>query len=350
MKLSGAAGVTVVLMVSAVLLFRGQTIRWLPLAAPVMALVVTTVSAFAWSYLKRGPDPATALPRLSQSLSPEMADEVLRDPGLMSHLGGQRREMTVMFTDIAGFTEMSETMDVEKLTELLNYYLEEMSAVVLAGRAYARQVHRRRDHELLERHPLPQPDHAALACRAALDMQRKEREIQPELRRRGAERFMTRIGINTGPMAVGNIGSSRKFNYTVLGDSVNLGSRLEGANKLYGSGVCMAQTTADLVKDRFLLRQLDFLKVKGRRKPMAVYELLGEGFDDADLRSRAERYETALRCYTQQKWDDAEAHLRGLLADFPDDAPAAALLARVAQLREDPPRADWDGVYVAKDK
>lgn len=348
-KLVAAVLVTAVLVGIAVLLFRGRTIRWLPLASPLMALLLATVSAFAWSYLTEDRARQLLFKALSQNLSPEMAARVLDDPGFLNRLGGDRREMTVMFTDIAGFTDLSETMEVERLTELMNFYLEEMSSVVLQGRAYLDKYIG--DAIMSFWNGVPdQPDHAVLACRTALELRDRERAIQPELRRRGAERLLTRIGINTGPMSLGNMGSSRKFAFTVLGDSVNLGSRLEGANKLYGSQILVAQTTADRVKDRFLLRRLDLLQVKGSKRPMPVYELMAAGPGDADLRRRVERYEAALAHYQRQAWEQAEAALAELLAEFPEDAPAAALLKRVDKLRHEPPAADWDGVYVAKDK
>jgi adenylate cyclase len=314
-----------------------------------IALLLATVSAFAWSYLTEDRARQLLFKALSQNLSPEMAARVLNDPEFLNRLGGDRREMTVMFTDIAGFTDLSETMEVEKLTELMNFYLEEMSSVVLQGRAYLDKYIG--DAIMSFWNGIPdQPDHAVLACRTALELRDREQGIQPELRRRGAERLLTRIGINTGPMSLGNMGSSRKFAFTVLGDSVNLGSRLEGANKLYGSQVLIAQTTADRVRGQFVLRQLDLLRVKGKKKPMAVYELMAEGPGDPALRKRVERYEAALAHYQRQEWDRAEAVWGDLLSEFPDDAPSGAMLKRVDKLRHEPPAADWDGVFVAKDK
>jgi adenylate cyclase len=345
-KLLLAAAAAVLLLLVAVTLFRGRTIRWLPAAVPFLAIVMSTIASFAWSYLTEGRQRQFFFRALSQYLSPDVAAVVERTGELS--LSGERRELTVMFTDIQGFTDLSEALE-EKITDVLNFYLGEMSAIVY------------RSSGTLDKYigdaimsfwnaPVAQPDHAERACRTALAMKQREREIQPQLAALGAKGMLTRVGLHTGPMTFGNMGSPQKFNYTVIGDAVNLGSRLEGANKLYGSEILISQTTADLVKGQFVFRQLDRLRVKGKKKPMAVYELMAEGQPQDGLLPRVERYERALRCYFEQKWDDAEAELNRLLADFPADLPAQALLKRVSKLRHDPPPPDWDGVYVAKDK
>lgn len=349
-KLALAAVVLGALIGTAAALFVGHEIRWLPLAAPLLAFLLATVGAFAWSYLAEGRQRRLVLKALSQYVSPQVAAEIDRDPGALK-LGGERREMSVMFTDIQGFTDLSERLDEHTLTTLLNYYLDEMSSLVFANNG---TLDKYIGDAIMSfwNAPLHQPDHAVLACRAALAMERREREIQPRLNELGASGLLTRIGINTGPMVFGNMGSSQKFNYSVLGDAVNLASRLEGANKFYGSRILIAQPTADQVKGQFLLRQLDLLRVKGKLKPMAVYELLAELNGEADpaLVLRQTEYEAAFAHYQQQQWSEATERLTKLREGFPDDRPAAALMERVAYLSEHPPGSDWDGVYVAKGK
>jgi adenylate cyclase len=349
-KLALASLVLAALIGSAAALFVGHTIHWLPLAGPLLAFLLATVGAFAWSYLSEGRQRRLVLKALSQYVSPQVAAEIDRDPGALK-LGGERREMSVMFTDIQGFTDLSERLDEHALTKLLNFYLDEMSSLVFANNG---TLDKYIGDAIMSfwNAPLHQPDHAALACRAALAMERREREIQAQLTEMGAAGLLTRIGINTGPMVFGNMGSSQKFNYSVLGDAVNLASRLEGANKFYGSRILIAQPTADQVKGQFLLRQLDLLRVKGKLKPMAVYELLAElnGAPDPDLLFRKTEYEAAFGHYQQQQWPEATARLSKLHERFPNDGPAAALMQRVTHLSEHPPEPGWDGVYVAKGK
>jgi adenylate cyclase len=245
---------------------------------------------------------------------------------------------------------MTESMQVEDLTRMINYYFREMSDVILKVDG---TVDKYIGDAIMSfwNAPVEQPEHAILACRAALGMQQREREIRPELEKLGARDLLTRIGLNSGTMAVGNMGSERKLNYTVLGDSVNFASRLEGANKFYGTQILMAESTANLVRGHVVMRQVDVLRVKGKRQPMAVFELMGDGAAAADaMKLLAERYGRAFDLYRRQQWDAAEAELTALLAEHPNDGPATTLMARIAKFREEPPPADWDGVYEAKDK
>jgi adenylate cyclase len=188
-------------------------------------------------------------------------------------------------------------------------------------------------------------------------MAARERELHAEFAALATKRIFTRIGINTTSAAVGFVGSEHLFNFTALGDGINLASRLEGANKMYHSQIMLSETTATLVRDRFLLRKLDVLRVKGKKQPMPVYELLAErpptaatGTATADLEAKIRAYEDALAAYQAQKWDAAEQKLLELCARFGEDGPAQALLDREKDFRAHPPAADWDGVYVSTTK
>jgi adenylate cyclase len=349
LKLTAVVALVVALWAVAVLLFRGRTIYFLPLPAPYFGVALSAGPALAYSYFTEGRQRRFISRAFALSTSPVIAEALERNPKLLN-LGGERREITVMFTDLAGFTDLSETMEVVKLAEVINRYMEAMSEVIVAQDGYVDKYIGDAIMAFWNGLGVDQPDHAARACRAALGIKRREVEIAAELQKLVPAKILTRIGVNTGPMAVGNLGSSRKLAYTVLGDAVNLGARLEPANKIYGSEVLVSQTTAEQVTGQFVMRQLDLLRVKGKQRPMAVYELMGEGEPDALLALRVRLYEEGLSLYRAQRWDAAEGVLLDLLRQFPSDAPAQALLARVGKLRHEPPAPDWDGVYVAKEK
>jgi adenylate cyclase len=346
LKLLFAALAAASLLAMAGALFSGQTIYWLRLAAPLTAVLLVTVGGLAWSYVTEDRLRRQVLRQLAGYVSPAVAARVADDPRM---LAPEKRDMTVMFTDIAGFTNISESLPSGRLAEMMNFYLGEMAGIILAQDG---TIDKFIGDAVMSfwNAPLDQPDHATAACRAALAIVDRERQIQAELARLCGAPVLTRIGINSGSMTVGDMGSQKKFNFTVLGDAVNLGSRLEGANKFYGSRIILSQSTAELVRGKFLVRQLDVLCVSGKKQPIAVFELLAEGEGSAALHRRAMEHEAAFAHYRAQRWDEAGDRLRALLADAPDDAPAAALLNRVTQLRADPPPADWDGVYVAKTK
>jgi len=333
-------------------LFIHPSIRWLSPVMPAAALLIATLIAFTWAYITEDKQRRFMLKALSKVVSPAIAQELAQNPEKLV-LGTTRTQLTLLFTDVANFTDMSEAMDVEKLGVFMNRYLGHMSDQVLAH------------HGTLDKYigdaimcfwnaPLPQPDHALHACRAALAMKAKEREIQPELRALGAASVFTRIGINTTPTIVGFVGSDHLFNYTALGDGVNLASRLEGANKIYGSEILLAESTAALVQDYFLLRKLDILRVKGKKQPMAVYELLAEKSPADPAREKltilAQTYETAFGYYQRQQWTEAEHTLQPLTDSATPDAPARALLKRIDHLRKNPPPLNWDGIYDAQEK
>jgi adenylate cyclase len=182
-------------------------------------------------------------------------------------------------------------------------------------------------------------------------MIQREKHLLAELASFTPRRIFTRIGINTASVAVGFIGSEHLFNYTALGDGVNLASRLEGANKLYGSQILLSEPTALLIRDAFYLRQLDILRVKGKTQPMPIYELLAEKkAPDAELEDRIRGYQTTFDAYQNQNWDRAEQLLLELSSRFGEDAPLAALLSRVRNYRKHPPPSPWDGVYISTSK
>jgi adenylate cyclase len=347
-KVLGGVGGVAVVWVTTGGLFLGSNMRWMPPAASSIAATLSAFVGLSYSYLTELRQRRFILKAFGQIVSKEVADEIAKDPRKLE-LGGQRREMSVMFTDLANFTSLTETLKDEKLTKVLQFYLEEMSGLVLG-------VNGTLDKYIGDaimafwNAPLDQPDHALRACRAAIEMRRREAAIQPKLREMAAMDVYSRIGINSGPMFVGNLGSSFKFSYTVIGDAVNLASRLEGANKMYGTRIILSEPTALLVRDRMRTRRLDLLRVQGKRQPMGVYELICEDLPGAAREECVRGYEGALSLYQTRRFDEAAGILAALLRAFPEDRPTATLLSRIEEFRDHPPGPDWDGVYVAKGK
>ncbi len=266
-------------------------------------------------------------------VNPEIAELIAREPGRL-RLGGERRAVTVLFSDIRGFTGMAERLPPETLGELLNQYLEAMTDVVFTHGG------------LLDKYigdavmafwgaPADAPDHAIRCCHAALDMRVELERLNVGWHEAGLPQIGIRIGINTGDAIVGNFGSSRRFSYTAVGDDVNLASRLETLNGTYGTGILISAWTRRAIGDEFLCREVDHTRVKGRAERVTVYELLGRRRDDVDGRlARAVAvYEEALDAYRREALTEAETRLEGLAAADPDDRVVALLLARCREGR-----------------
>lgn len=327
--------------------FHATPIRWIPPALPLLATLLSLIAGLGWTYLVEDRQRRFILRALSQYVSPAVAEELSRR-GEIS-LGGTRREMTVLFSDIAGFSDIAESLSVEQLEAFMNRCLTEMSNAVLATDGTLDKYIGDAVMSFWNA-PLSQPDHAQRACRTALAIVRRERELRADFHRSGLPAFHARIGINSGTVVVGNMGSTNKMNYTVMGDAVNLASRLEGANKLFGSQILVGQRTFELTTADFLFRQVDLLRVKGKSRPVAVYELIAEGAGEPAQVKLCGAFEHARTLYQSQRWDDAESAILAVLADFPDDGPSLGLLERIRHLRQHPPEPGWDGVHVAQAK
>lgn len=289
------------------------------------------------------------LETLSLYLPVKLVAQVLGGSGRLQ-LGGVKREVTVYFADLAGFTPISERLSPEELVALLNEYLTLMTDCIEATEG---TVDKYIGDAVMAfwGAPVSQSDHAARACETALRQIDAIRPLQQRMLDQGRPPIAFRIGIHSGDVVVGNMGSSRRFNYTVMGDGVNLASRLEGANKNYGTTVLLSEETFRRVSDRFVCRKLDLLQVKGRKQAVAVYELVGRSGQVPAARCQAiEAFHDGLAAYLRRDWDHAEARFQTALAVAPGDAAARAFLSRVAAMRQSPPPADWDGVYEMKTK
>ncbi len=276
-------------------------------------------------------------------VAPEVVDLLVRDPSAIE-LGGERREATVFFCDLAGFTDLSEQVSPEQLLDIVNGYLQETSDCLLAHGAYIDKYIGDAVMAVFGV-PLAQPDHALAACRGALATQRLLAARNDHLARTYGRTLGLRIGINTGEMIVGNMGSHRKRNYTVLGDCVNLASRLEGANKEFGTGILVGENTANLVRDTLILRPLSALRVKGKKTAVPVYELIGE----RDAVSAAQQrflaaYTRAHALYTTRDFSEAARAFSEAAALAPQDRMTALLLDESRRFAQQPPPPDWQPV------
>jgi adenylate cyclase len=266
-----------------------------------------------------------------------------------AHLQGEKRELTVHFSDIEGFTTISESIPPEELVELLAEYLGEMSRIIAEEKG---TVDKYIGDAVMAFWGAPQPvaDHAHCAARAALRCQKRLAELETKWQAEGKPIFRARIGLNSGEMIVGNMGSAERLNYTVIGDAVNLASRLEGVNKYYGTRIIIGEKTQKLIADTYATRLLDFVAVKGKSEAIGIYELVGEkdAIDEETARFIA-YYESAVGHYRNRQWDAAEQEFRAAIRLRPDEA-AEMMLQRVAEFRRESPPADWNGVYVMRSK
>ena len=266
------------------------------------------------------------------------------------HLGGARRHMSVLFSDLRGFTTLSEGLSPERLVEVLNRYLHAMTDIVFE------------EEGVLDKYigdavmafwnaPLDQTDHATRAVRTALKMRTRLQEMND----RGAfpDGIVLRVGIgvNTGDMVVGNIGGERRYDYTVIGDSVNLASRVEGLNKEYTTEVIITAATKQALAEGFCCRLLDRVAVKGKSEPVTIYEVAGYTRDmSAEQLACLKGYEEALKAYFEQRFDDAARLCEDLEKRFPADGPTQTLLTRARAYQQHPPTATWNGAWVMTKK
>jgi adenylate cyclase len=286
---------------------------------------------------------------MERYLSPAIGRWVLEDPRRLT-LGGELREMTVLFTDLREFTTLSHDLPPETLVALLNRYRSIMSDVVFAHDGVIVQF-AGDAIEAFWNAPMAQPDHARRACRAALGMTAALQALRPEFEARGWEGLDIGIGINTGRMVVGNFGSRRRLEYAVVGDPVNVAARLEGLTKVYGVRVIAGDDTRAAAGDAFVWRFLDLVAVKGRREPLRVWEVAGPADHvDAENQLRLERYQESVDLYRTRRFAEAERLLAALAVDMPGDGPVELYLERSRAARLTPPPDDWDGVHIARIK
>jgi class 3 adenylate cyclase len=280
----------------------------------------------------------------SRYLSPVVVNEIIQDPSKLN-LGGEKREMTVLFTDIQDFSTITEHLEPARLVGLLNLYLSTMSSIITENLG---TIDKYVGDAIIAFFgaPLRHEDHAVLACRSALQMKRAEKELNKNITEKQLSPLplFTRIGINTGSMVVGNMGSENKLNYTVMGAAVNLASRLEGVNKLYRTGgILISEYTMNDIGDEFICRGLDRVRVVGISSPVRIYEITGfkDGASAADM-EKAAAWEEAMAFFEGRQYEKAKDIFSSLAGA--EDETAKLYAGRCREFIAAPPPGDWDGV------
>lgn len=314
-----------------------------PMAAPMLTVAGLYALNTAYGFFATTRSKRQMTKLFGQYVPPELAAEMSLDPAHYT-MEGQSREMSVLFSDIRGFTDFSENLPPADLAAVLNAYLSTMTRIVQQQRG---TIDKYIGDAIMAfwNAPVDLSDHASRAVQTALDMQAALPQLNQEFAARNWPVVKIGVGVNTGRMSVGNMGSEFRQSYTVMGDAVNLGSRLEGITKQYGVGILVTQPTVEADPQHAFMK-IDEVRVKGKALPVAIYEPLGAvaGLPDA-LKADAAAFEAAFARYQAQDWNAAEVALDSLNARAPRTL-YTIYLERIAHFRTAPPPADWDGVFV----
>ncbi len=322
---------------------------WMLNVLPTLQAFATFLGVTIHGYLTEGREKRQIRKAFQFYLTKSVVDEMLKDTDKLK-LGGEKRTCSVLFSDIRGFTTISERLSPEQLVYLLNAYLTPMTNIVFK---YDGTLDKYMGDAVMAIFgaPIAHKDHALRACETALDMMDELHVLQEQWREEGLPEIDIGIGVNTGPMSVGNMGSEVRFDYTVMGDNVNLGSRLEGINKQYGSNIIISSYTYDEVKEHLYAREIDSVRVKGKREPVVIYELLGRGEPQGQEAEAMQSFAQGITHYKDQDWEQAIALFSAVRDELkPNDFASNMYVQRCEAMRENPPGAGWDGVFTMTTK
>jgi adenylate cyclase len=323
--------------------------RWLSFVIPAGTLAANYAAITSFRMIFEEREKRKIRKSFAQYLSPGVIALIQKDPQKYIHPGGEMKDLTVMFSDIRGFTTISEGLTPDELVRLLNEYLGAMTDIIFAS------------YGTLDKYigdaimafwgsPYPQTDHAFRGCSCALQMSRGLATLNVKWKQEERPPIAIGIGLNTGPVNVGNMGSEKRLAWTVMGDNVNLASRLEGITKQYQVQIVISEGTYRQVANQFVCRELDKIKAKGKNQPVNIYELLDVAAEKWKYESLLTRFDSAMAAYRSQNWREAAAQFGQLLSAFPEDGPTQVFLQRALEYLENAPEPDWDGVYVMKSK
>jgi adenylate cyclase len=321
---------------------------WVYMGMPYIQITGLFMAVTLYKYFTEEREKKKVKGAFQHYLSPDVMHQVLDNPDKLK-LGGERRECTVFFSDVRGFTTISEALTPEKLVELMNDYLSPMTDIIL------------RSGGVLDKYigdaimafwgaPLDRPDQADVAAKSVLKMMENLEEIRRVFPTKGFPVIDIGCGINTGMMSVGNMGSSERFAYTVMGDAVNLGARLESITKEYGVRSIMSEFAVAKLQDpkAYFLRDMDDIVVKGKKDPVKIFELIHPMIvpTEVQLRDLLGEFQAARLAYRSQDWEKAKKHLMACLLIRPGDGPATMYLERIEELEKVPRIENWDGVHI----
>src|SRR5271166_2973920 len=326
---------------------------WLNFTLPAGTLTANVMVVSLYRALVEEKEKRKVRSAFGQYLSPEVIRRLLLNPQLVEP---RKTEISVMFSDIRGFTTISEQLDAQELALFLNEYLSDMTGIVFK---YAGTLDKYIGDAVMAfwGAPFEVEAHAVKACESALEMMTRVREMQQKWEAQGRPHLDIGIGINTGNASVGNMGSVLRYGYTALGDTVNLSSRLEGLNKDYGTHIIINETTyAAIANANYVIRELDLIRVKGKKLPVTIYELIGRQGEVSDYGSpedtqkRLEQFRQARELYTQRQWEQAQRSFETILATWDTDGPSRTYWKRCQEYLFDEPPSGWDGVFTMTHK
>lgn len=317
---------------------------WLNLTFPLVGFLLAYSAVTIHVYFSQEERERTIRNAFDRYLHPAVVQALCDNPGVLT-LGGESKALTVLFSDVRNFSSIAAELPAEKLVGLMNAYFTAMSDEVLKNKG------------LLDKYigdglmavwgaplPMSSTEQAYRACETALAMVAALESLQDQWTRHGLGRLRIGVGINTGEMIIGNMGSASRFNYTVMGDEVNVASRLEQYNKVMGTTIICSEQTAAHVGDRLAVRELDLVIVKGRPKPVRLFEVLGRQPIDPEWVEAVKQFEDGLFAYRRRQWSAAAAYFEEVLRWIPNDRPSAIFLDRCRRFAVAPPPEDWEGV------
>jgi len=320
----------------------------LDLFYPMLEIVLVTTGINLQSFLAEEKARASLKKAFQSYVAPSVVEEIIKHPDRL-RLGGERRELTIFFCDIRDFTTVSESLDPEELANVLHNFLNPMSKIVVKNGG---TIDKFMGDAIMALYgaPIHYPDHASRACNTAVEMIETLKLLDQEWGKEGRPTLKIGVGINSGMVAVGNMGSDTLFDYTAIGDNVNLAARLEGLNKYYGTNIIISGSTAAALDHQFILRELDLVRVKGKKQPVAIFELLGKAPPDPDLEKFLELYHQGLERLRQRQWEESANAFSSALRLQPQDQHCQRYLNLAQQFQAEPPGPEWQGLSIMQEK